>query len=60
MMGKNAGKTGKELGPGDTGISTLISGAEVTEVVEKLLGGSASAGEEICPEFLQTLDVVGL
>ena len=37
----------------------LISGAEVAEVVKKLLGGRARV-DEVRPEFLKTLDVVGL
>ncbi|TWW73387.1 hypothetical protein D4764_15G0007810 [Takifugu flavidus] len=37
-----------------------ISGAEVAEVVKKLLGGKAPRGDEIRPEFLKALDVVGL
>ena len=37
-----------------------ISGAEVAEVVEKLLGGKAPGVDEVRPEFLRALDVVGL
>ncbi|TWW54144.1 hypothetical protein D4764_0165650 [Takifugu flavidus] len=37
-----------------------ISGAEVAEVVKKLLGGKAPGVDEIRPEFLKALDVVGL
>ena len=29
----------KEVGPGDSGVGSPISGAEVVEVVRKLLGG---------------------
>ena len=37
-----------------------ISGAEVAEVVRKLLSGRAPGVDEVCPEFLKALDVVGL
>ena len=37
-----------------------ISGAEVAEVVRKLLGGRVPGVDEVCPEFLKALDVVGL
>ena len=37
-----------------------ISGAEVSEVVERLLGGMAPGVDKVCQEFLKTLDVVGL
>ncbi|KAK0145331.1 putative uncharacterized transposon-derived protein F52C9.6 [Merluccius polli] len=33
--------SGKEAGPGDSGVGSPISGAEVAEVVRKLLGGRA-------------------
>ena len=33
--------SGKEAGPGDSGVGSPISGAEVAEVVKKLLGGRA-------------------
>ncbi|KAK0153318.1 putative RNA-directed DNA polymerase from transposon X-element [Merluccius polli] len=50
--------SGKEAGPGDSGVGSLISGAEVAEVVRKLLGGRAPGVDEVCPEFLKALDVV--
>uniref|UniRef100_A0A8C6V7K3 THAP domain-containing protein 1 n=1 Tax=Neogobius melanostomus TaxID=47308 RepID=A0A8C6V7K3_9GOBI len=37
-----------------------ITQAEVTEVVRKLLGGKAPGVDEIRPEYLKSLDVVGL
>ena len=37
-----------------------ITQAEVTEVVKKLLGGKAPGVDEIRPEYLKSLDVVGL
>ena len=37
-----------------------ISGAEVAKVVKKLLSGRAPGVDEIRPEFLKALDVVGL
>lgn len=36
----------------------FVAGAEVNEVVQKLLGGRASEG--FCPDDLKSLDVVGL
>lgn len=49
-----------EAGSGDPGVGSSISGAEVTEVVKKLLGGRAPGVDEVRPEFLKALDVVGL
>lgn len=37
-----------------------ITGAEVTAVVKKLHSGRAPGVDEICPEYLKTLDIVGL
>ncbi|TWW54485.1 hypothetical protein D4764_0145930 [Takifugu flavidus] len=50
----------EEVGPGDLEMGSHISGAEVAEVVKKLLGGRAPGVDEIRPEFLKALDVVGL
>ncbi|TWW81631.1 hypothetical protein D4764_01G0014460 [Takifugu flavidus] len=50
----------EEAGPGDLWIGSHIYGAEVAEVVKKLLGGKAPGVNEIRPEFLKALDVVGL
>ncbi|TWW54384.1 hypothetical protein D4764_0180610 [Takifugu flavidus] len=50
----------EEVGPGDLGIGSHISGAEVAEVVKKPLGGKAPGVDEIHPEFLKALDVVVL
>ncbi|TWW69209.1 hypothetical protein D4764_18G0000150 [Takifugu flavidus] len=50
----------EEVGPGDLGIGSHISGAVVVEVVKKLLGGKALGVDEIRPEFFKALDVVGL
>ncbi|TWW71552.1 R2DM Retrovirus-related Pol polyprotein from type II retrotransposable element [Takifugu flavidus] len=44
----------EEAGPGDLGIGSHISGAEVAEV------GKAPGVDEIRPEFLKALDVIGL
>ncbi|TWW68233.1 hypothetical protein D4764_19G0000310 [Takifugu flavidus] len=44
----------------DLGIGSRISGAEVAEVVKKLIGCKAPRVDEIRPEFLKALDVVGL
>ena len=41
-------------------MESSITGAEVIEVVKKLHGGRAPGVDEICPEFLKALDVVGL
>ena len=49
-----------EAGPGVSGVDSPISGVEVAEVVKKLLGGRAPGVDEIRPEFLKALDVVGL
>ena len=50
----------EEAGPGDSGLGSPISVGEVAEVVKKLLGGRAPGVDEIRPEFLKVLDVVGL
>ncbi|TWW76582.1 hypothetical protein D4764_13G0012440 [Takifugu flavidus] len=47
----------EEVGPGDLGIGSHISGAEVAEVVKKLLGGKAPGVDEIRPQFLKALVV---
>ncbi|KAK3510626.1 hypothetical protein QTP70_011883 [Hemibagrus guttatus] len=39
---------------------SFITQAEVTEIVQQLLGGKAPGVNEICPEYLKSLDVVGL
>ncbi|TWW77032.1 R2DM Retrovirus-related Pol polyprotein from type II retrotransposable element [Takifugu flavidus] len=54
------GRACEEEGPGDLGTGSRISGAEVAEVVKKLLGGKAPGVDEIRPEYLKALDVVGL
>ena len=41
-------------------MGTPISGAEVAEVVKKLFGGKAPGVDEVRPEFLRALDVIGL
>ncbi|KAG1932899.1 hypothetical protein F2P79_020886 [Pimephales promelas] len=43
-----------------SGVDSYITLAEVTEVVKKLLGGKAPGVDEIRPEYLKSLDVVGL
>ncbi|KAI3361961.1 hypothetical protein L3Q82_012314 [Scortum barcoo] len=45
---------------GDSEVDSSITQAEVTEVVLKLLGGKAPGVDEIRPEYLKSLDVVGL
>ena len=45
--------------PGDFEVDSSITGAEVTEEVKKLHGGMAPGVDQICPEFLKALDVVG-
>ncbi|KAK3517179.1 hypothetical protein QTP70_000772 [Hemibagrus guttatus] len=44
----------------DSEVDSFITQAEVTEVVQQLLGGKAPWVDEICPEYLKSLDVVGL
>ncbi|KAK3526422.1 hypothetical protein QTP70_025454, partial [Hemibagrus guttatus] len=44
----------------DSEIDSFITQAEVTEVVQQLLGGKAPGVDEIRPEHLKSLDVVGL
>ncbi|KAK3535941.1 hypothetical protein QTP70_021242 [Hemibagrus guttatus] len=44
----------------DSELDSFITQAEVTEVVQQLLGGKAPGVDEIRPEYLKSLDVVGL
>ncbi|KAK3525899.1 hypothetical protein QTP70_010953 [Hemibagrus guttatus] len=44
----------------DSEVDSFITQAEVTEVVQQLLGGKAPGVDEIRPEYLNSLDVVGL
>ncbi|KAK3573272.1 hypothetical protein QTP86_019232 [Hemibagrus guttatus] len=44
----------------DSEVDSFITQAEVTEVVQQLLGGKAPGVYEIRPEYLKSLDVVGL
>ncbi|KAI3362868.1 hypothetical protein L3Q82_001906 [Scortum barcoo] len=51
----------EEAEAGDSEVDSSITQAEVTEVVRKLLGGGKAPGvDEIRPEYLKSLDVVGL
>ncbi|KAK3509067.1 hypothetical protein QTP70_020205 [Hemibagrus guttatus] len=44
----------------DSEVDSFITQAEVTEIVQQLLGGKAPGVDEIRPEYLKSLDVVGL
>ncbi|KAK3523969.1 hypothetical protein QTP70_017490, partial [Hemibagrus guttatus] len=44
----------------DSEVDSFIPQAEVTEVVQQLLGGKAPGVDEIRPEYLMSLDIVGL
>ena len=50
----------EEAEAGDSEVDSFITQAKVTEVVGKLLGGKAPGVDEIRPEYLKSLDVVGL
>ncbi|KAI3359360.1 hypothetical protein L3Q82_002860 [Scortum barcoo] len=50
----------EEAEAGDSEVDSSITQAEVTEVVHKLLSGKAPGVDEIRPEYLKSLDVVGL
>uniref|UniRef100_A0A671VTV6 Reverse transcriptase domain-containing protein n=1 Tax=Sparus aurata TaxID=8175 RepID=A0A671VTV6_SPAAU len=50
----------EEAEAGDSEVDPSITQAEVTEVVRKLLSGKAPRVDEIRPEYLKSLDVVGL
>ncbi len=50
----------EEAEPEDSGEASLISLAEVSEVVKKLLSGKAPGVDEIHPEMLKALDIVWL
>ena len=55
-----APSSGGEAGPEEPVVDSPISGAEVAEVVKKLCGGKAPGVDEIRPDYLKALDVVGL
>ncbi|KAK3561507.1 hypothetical protein QTP86_006177 [Hemibagrus guttatus] len=50
----------EEAGAEDSEVDSSITQAEVTEVVQQPLGGKAPGMDEIRPEYLKSLDVVGL
>uniref|UniRef100_A0AAQ6INE0 ribonuclease H n=1 Tax=Anabas testudineus TaxID=64144 RepID=A0AAQ6INE0_ANATE len=50
----------EEAEAGDSEADSFISLVEVTEVVSKLLSGTGPGVDEIRPEYLKSLDVVGL
>ena len=50
----------EEAGAGDSEGDSFITQTEITEVVRKLLGGKALGVDEIHPEYLKSLDVVGV
>ncbi|KAI3366391.1 hypothetical protein L3Q82_000549 [Scortum barcoo] len=50
----------EEAEAGVSEVDSSITQAEVTEVVRKLLSGKAPGVDEIRPEYLKSLDVVGL
>ena len=50
----------EEAEAGDSEVDSFITQAEVTEVVQKLLSGKEPGVDEIRPEYLKSLDVVGL
>ncbi|KAI3374595.1 hypothetical protein L3Q82_021173 [Scortum barcoo] len=50
----------EEAEAGVSEVDSSITQAEVTEVVHKLLSGKALGVDEIRPEYLKSLDVVGL
>ena len=52
--------SGEKAGPMDPGMGSLILEAEVANVVKKHLGGKAPGVDEICPELLKALEVIGL
>ncbi|KAK3557320.1 hypothetical protein QTP70_026600, partial [Hemibagrus guttatus] len=53
-------KTRRNQRPRTQERDSFITQAEVTEVVQQLLGGKAPGVDEIHPEYLKSLDVVGL
>ena len=55
-----APSSGGEAGPEEPVVDSPISGVEVAEVVKKLRGGKAPGVDEIRPDYLKALDVVGL
>uniref|UniRef100_A0A3B3QL96 Reverse transcriptase domain-containing protein n=1 Tax=Paramormyrops kingsleyae TaxID=1676925 RepID=A0A3B3QL96_9TELE len=53
-------ETSEGTEPKGAGGDLPITGAEVARVVKELRGGRAPGGDEIRPEYLKALDVVGL
>ncbi|KAK7940110.1 hypothetical protein WMY93_003436 [Mugilogobius chulae] len=60
LLNPTATSSDEEAETEDSGGGSPITQAEVTEVVNKLLGGKAPGVDEIRPEYLKSLDVVGL
>ncbi|KAK7916392.1 hypothetical protein WMY93_012153 [Mugilogobius chulae] len=60
LLNPTATSSDEEAETEDSGEDSSITQAEVTEVVDKLLGGKAPGVDEIRPEYLKSLDVVGL
>ena len=50
----------EEAEAGDSEVDSFITQAEVTEIVGKLLSGKAPGVDEIHPEYLKSLHIVGL
>lgn len=60
LLNPNNTSSVEEAEPEDSGESAPISLAEVAEVVKKLLSGKSPGVDEIRPEMLKALDIVGL
>ncbi|KAK7916510.1 hypothetical protein WMY93_012271 [Mugilogobius chulae] len=60
LLNPTATSSDEEAETGDSGGGSPITQAEVTEVVNKLLGGKAPGVDEIRPEYLKSLDVTGV
>ncbi|KAK7939602.1 hypothetical protein WMY93_002928 [Mugilogobius chulae] len=60
LLNPTATSSDEEAETEDSGEDSSITQVEVTEVVDKLLGGKAPGVDEIRPEYLKSLDVVGL
>lgn len=59
LLNPTKAPSSEKTGPGDSGMGSHISRAEVAEVVKRLRG-RALGMDKMCPKFLKALDDVGL
>lgn len=56
LLNPTATSSAEGAEPGDSEVDASITQTEVNVVVAKLLGGKAPGVDEICPEYLRSLE----